>query len=204
MEKQQRINRNITGLESGRLTVLKFDRFEKTSGRKTDVYLQYWTCSCSCGSTCSKLSSSLISKATKSCGCLIKDLKTNNTPTNALPTGVAAWNRYYGEYIRSAKHRSLDFHLNIDEFKHLCINNCKYCGSKPSKLYPPTDQKDRSTNGKIIVNGIDRVDNSLSYTLINCVSCCKICNISKRDLTIDEWYIWIDNLVKFKLESIKC
>jgi hypothetical protein len=53
----------------------------------------------------------------------------------------------------------------------------------------------------IKINGIDRADNALGYTVENSVSCCKICNIAKRDLTIEEFIFWGKRLGKFLEEK---
>ncbi len=50
--------------------------------------------------------------------------------------------------------------------ENLMRNNCIYCGFISDKT----------------VNGIDRMDNSIGYSLSNCVSCCKNCNFIKRCL----------------------
>jgi len=39
--------------------------------------------------------------------------------------------------------------------------------------------------GKVIYNGIDRVNNTLGYTEENSVPCCKTCNLAKRTLTLE-------------------
>jgi len=49
-------------------------------------------------------------------------------------------------------------------------------------------------------NGVDRVDNTVGYTLDNCVSCCKICNNSKATLTLDEWKDWIERVHKYLIK----
>jgi hypothetical protein len=42
-------------------------------------------------------------------------------------------------------------------------------------------------NGVFIGNGVDRVENSLGYSVDNCVACCKICNWMKLTLSVDEF-----------------
>ncbi len=43
-------------------------------------------------------------------------------------------------------------------------------------------------------NGVDRVDKSIGYTKTNCVTCCSICNMSKRQLSLQEWLHWVDRI----------
>jgi hypothetical protein len=63
-----RIGRDLTGLQVGRLTVLRRDGPAPSS---TD---RLWLCQCSCGETPFVRGSSLISGRTRSCGCLNSEL----------------------------------------------------------------------------------------------------------------------------------
>src|ERR1041385_7418711 len=57
--------KDITGLRSGNLTVLRFSHTGKT------WKIAYWYCQCDCGSVCVVAGKHLRSNATKSCGCLV-------------------------------------------------------------------------------------------------------------------------------------
>lgn len=67
----------------------------------------------------------------------------------------------YSNYITGATNRNLDFDITQRQFDILINNHCVYCNFKG-------------------VIGIDRVDNSVGYTLDNVVSCCKVCNTMKN------------------------
>ena len=72
---------------------------------------------------------------------------------------------YLSNYKTGAKSRNLEWGLTHDEaLKMICHQNCFYCNSAPNPL-----------------NGIDRVNNSMSYVIDNCVSCCKTCNFAKGE-----------------------
>jgi hypothetical protein len=43
------------------------------------------------------------------------------------------------------------------------------------------------SNGDFVYNGIDRRENSIGYTLANCVSCCGPCNMMKKVLSYAEF-----------------
>jgi len=70
--------------------------------------------------------------------------------------------------LRNAKKRSLVFELTLEDFiQFFWEKPCHYCGE---------------TNE---CSGVDRVDNSLGYTLVNSVPCCKTCNLMKYHYTAD-------------------
>ena len=69
--------------------------------------------------------------------------------------------RCYYEYKSGAKRRKLSFNLTFKEFTTFWQQPCYYCGE----------------NIKTI--GLDRVDNSLGYSLNNVVPCCTKCNRMK-------------------------
>ena len=66
----------------------------------------------------------------------------------------------YNHYISSAKRRNYKFELTFDEFSTIFNTKCSYCGESKSR-------------------GVDRIDNTIGYTLQNSTSCCAICNKMK-------------------------
>ena len=114
-------------------------------------------------------------KGTKSCGCLINK-------KNRLQKGEAAFNKVFRMYKQSAKTRKMNFNLTKEEIKELTRQRCHYCNSEPMGI-----SKGKTFYGDYIYNGIDRVDNSIGYELDNCVSCCSMCNMMKRDVNINDF-----------------
>lgn len=70
-----------------------------------------------------------------------------------------------------------EFELTKDEFKKIKLNNCYLCGK---------------INTSTHTNGIDRINNSIGYTVENSRACCKTCNYTKNS------YDLLDVLMKFK------
>lgn len=65
-----------------------------------------------------------------------------------------------------AKKRNVDWDLTLEEYSDLVRSGeCHYCKGTLSKTG----------------YSLDRVDNSKSYTLDNCVPCCRHCNMIKGD-----------------------
>lgn len=69
-------------------------------------------------------------------------------------------------YKKRADEHGYDFDLTNEEFRELVESDCYYCGCKRGK----------------ILNGIDRLDNSIGYTKENTVPACKMCNNMKNTL----------------------
>lgn len=77
----------------------------------------------------------------------------------------------------------------MEEFSKITNSNCYYCNVEPSNF-----TKFATFNGQYRYNGVDRMDNNLGYFPVNCVPCCKQCNIAKRDLSFEDFKSWITRL----------
>lgn len=75
----------------------------------------------------------------------------------------------YRMYKSSSVPRKKEFNLSIDEFSKLVSSPCRYCGETSKKI------------------GVDRVDNSIGYTLENCAPCCTVCNMMKKAMGVDDF-----------------
>ena len=73
----QNNKKDLTGQTFGKLTVLK------DSGERKESFI-IWECLCSCGTKCKVSSQLLLRGSTKSCGCLRKEVSSNNIKKNKL------------------------------------------------------------------------------------------------------------------------
>lgn len=96
----------------------------------------------------------------------------------------------------------VDFELMQEEFKLLTKQDCHYCGQTPNQILSGKNTKRKGYNGNYIYNGIDRKDNELGYSMVNCLPCCGICNKAKRDLTFEDFNIWILKLLQHQAKKI--
>lgn len=71
----------------------------------------------------------------------------------------------YGYYKRNAEDKGRQFELSYEQCELFFLDDCFYCGGK-------------AIRGEII-NGIDRIDNTIGYVLDNCVPSCNMCNMLK-------------------------
>ena len=90
----------------------------------------------------------------------------------------------YQIYKDAAKDRGMVFDLTKDEFETFWQKPCHYCDS-PIKTI-----------------GIDRKDNSIGYTLDNCLSCCITCNRGKRESTYEEFIEYCKRMAKKWADAI--
>lgn len=80
--------------------------------------------------------------------------------------------------------RGLTCNLSSEEVLKLIKSNCHYCGGGFSNTLNYIQPNFRYTFNH---NGIDRIDSSKGYIKGNVVSCCKTCNVSKMDLSYDDF-----------------
>jgi len=150
--------------------------------------LNYYKCECIKCKSISKVS--------------IQGIKNNNNCKNCriigkIPTIEAQVNFLKHQYKVGAKNRNLEFLLTHDEFKNIIYKNCYYCGTEPKHRNPA---RTKIIEGSFKVNGIDRINSNLGYTLNNCVSCCSICNEMKMSRSIDEFKYQIEKIYIYQKE----
>lgn len=90
---------------------------------------------------------------------------------------------YFQIIKKSAEVRRIIWKLTTSQVEQLFIGSCFYCGAEPAKAR----SRRKYSKSIVKVNGIDRLDNKLGYTITNSVSCCKFCNYAKRDFTLEEF-----------------
>lgn len=130
-----------------------------------------WLCQCVCGNKRLVRSGSLRLRLSLSCGC------TRTYDHNTIPQGDPqeyAWR--FSAYADKAKRRGLAFELSLEQFMHMSGGDCHYCGATPAMQVRTRRKRSKPS----LMNGIDRVDNSVGYVLSNCVPCCTWCNEMKR------------------------
>ena len=79
------------------------------------------------------------------------------------------------------KRRNILLTLSDGDIAALISSPCAYCGDLPERF-----------------NGIDRVNNTKSYNLKNCVPCCWQCNKWKSNLTVKEFKNHINKIYNIK------
>lgn len=152
-------------------------------GKKCNTLSNY-KCICDCGKEKITRGSYLINAKLKSCGC--------NQSKKAEEIGP---NTVFNHYKQASKKRNLEFNLKKDYFKRLIESECYYCGDARTNMFSIHKTKN-SAPRFYSYNGIDRIENDKGYVFNNCVSCCAICNLMKRGLSINEWKNRMEKILK--------
>ena len=161
------------GFRSGNLVVVAFEK------RGDNGQGAYWRCRCDCGNEKVVQSSHLVSKHTKSCGCLPGNpLPVTNFESDRANDERAAWNVVLSGYKNNGTKSGKGWELTDAQAVEMMSKDCMYCGASPDQGKTPAR------------NGIDRVDNDRGYSMLNCVPCCWSCNSNKKDTDADDFVTW--------------
>ena len=178
---------DLTGQRFGRLTVTTDTGARNGKG--------FWLCVCDCGNEvelyASRLRGSRSRPGVRSCGCLLDEWR-NNQPIKSI--NDINGTRLYNLYRRAAILRGYKFCLSVTEVAGMILQPCHYCGATGSMSW--SLNRKQGGQDRISYNGIDRVDNSLGYSISNCVPCCKMCNNIKKAYTLDVLMDWVARIHK--------
>ena len=109
------------------------------------------------------------------------------------PPGEANLSDLISNYRYQADGRGYEFSLTDEQCRELFSGDCFYCGIGPIQIHRPGR---KIGNGKFPYNGIDRVDNTIGYTVDNTVSCCGRCNRGKGKMSLEDFIQmceWVTN-----------
>lgn len=176
MEKRK----NEIGKKYGRLTVVG------KSDRKTKSGASFWICECECGHIKEIAGTLLRNGQSKSCGCM-------NGGESNLERGREV---LYKSLKSGAIRRGLIFDIDYTTFKILSEQNCYLCGDSPSDKHSGYSRR-RHTKNKdtyVVCNSLNRIDNTIGYSIDNVKSCCFMCNRIKSDFELDKLLIKIKKI----------
>lgn len=114
-------------------------------------------------------------------------------PQNKLPYGIASARQLYRKYKQKAVEYNRTFDIPFEDFMRITSQICYLCGRPPAQ----TVKNKYNSNGHYIYNGLDRVDNSIGYTISNVLPCCKYCNSMKSNHSLEEFKKMIKQILKY-------
>jgi len=177
--------KDLRGMRFGRLLAV-----EPTQFRKDKKVI--WRCVCDCGKEHLAVSRSLIDGDTKSCGCLRKEVLQRGI--TRLENGISGFNQVFGNYIRGAKKRGLEFNISREDFYNLTQKECYYCG-----VLPKQEHHIKFGVGVFIYNGLDRLNPDVGYEISNLVPCCGKCNKAKSNKTEEGFLKMISDIYNYRV-----
>lgn len=140
----------------------------------------------------------LVGNVTKSCGCSRKELKGPALQTDRrIVLKKAVYYDLTRRHVRKLGFKKEDI-LSLEEFCELVDQPCAYCGKIGDK-----NKLDKYTTVSININGIDRIENNIGYSLLNSVSCCNWCNIAKKGMDVSSFATWAYRANKLIFSDIK-
>ena len=89
---------------------------------------------------------------------------------------------HFGNYMRDANYKNINFKLSFEEFKDIVYSPCFYCGIIQEKGF----------------NGIDKDDYRKGYVKENSLSCCEMCNFMKGTLSSDIFIKRIEHILTYQ------
>lgn len=181
--------RIATGTKFGSITLGDFVKYATYKNTRMAVYKYI----CDCGN---KGEANLHYLSKRICCGKCGNEKRKGLPIKKTIEQKDTMYKLLSKYKLDAKNRGLLWQLSKDQFRSLTSSNCHYCGTIPLNI-----KKTHLANYQLneyIWNGIDRVDNNIGYVESNCVPCCTICNLAKRNLSIEVFNAWINNLVNYQ------
>lgn len=116
---------------------------------------------------------------------------------NHRPRGESGIRQLLATYRGGAARRNLPFKLSLEDFKRLTSGNCAYCGITPGRTIMPRRFTNGTDWGDYKCNGIDRMDSAQGYKLNNCVSCCGLCNLAKKEMPFDEFIEYLKRVASY-------
>jgi len=156
---------------------------------------RFYVCLCDCGKLTNAKKHALINNLHSSCGCKAGALVATKL---SLPDNEAQIRNIYSTYKYGAKRRELEFAVSLDTVKNLIFKNCFYCGSEPNSFRKSQRILKPNQPAPLVYNGIDRINNNVGYTDTNVVSCCIICNRAKREMSYEDFLLWLNRIVVFR------
>lgn len=183
------LKHNLSGKRFGMLNVV-----ERCQGSSSAIT---WLCKCSCGNEVRRTTSGLLNaKNDPNCGC--QGNPENRRYASAKEATIAA---FYRRYRYDADKRNLEWLLTDSDFQRIIHSECFYCGSEPTKRWNVYTKYGRSgtqwmEEADVLLNGVDRKDNNIGYTVDNCVPCCSECNYAKRTTHADHFLAWVERVHK--------
>jgi hypothetical protein len=105
------------------------------------------------------------------------------TPKGISTDKRSNYKRAYKKAMRASEKRGHKMLITEEQFNECRGGPCSYCGN-------------------LEYNGVDRIDNSITYQLDNIQSCCSVCNYMKMDRNHEDFLKQIEKIHDYQLKIL--
>lgn len=184
---------DMTGFKKGQFEIIRLATRDEMAIESQRIKLgarsgAYWIALCSCGNEFIVSRGNALRNSVISCGCSGRRGLRKSKFDGCVPNERARFG-LFRKYASNAKSRGIEWGLTYGQFCWLTSRYCAYCRSGPNRH--AESFKKNGHQPSYPYNGIDRVDSDAGYTPENCVPCCRTCNVTKNDMSLEQFREWI-------------
>jgi hypothetical protein len=160
----------------------------KHEKERYDIRIADMTRCCDCGKKDIEFATTLLGKISRYCiDCyskmrIIEDRRDRTIANESIHNP----DLYYRRYKSDAERRGKTFELSFSDFMNIIAKPCNYCGKQEELMY----------------NGVDRQDNTIGYTIDNCVSACSMCNLMKSSYVLKNFIGHIVSISEYQTTGV--
>lgn len=159
-------------------------------------YRVYWKAACDCGNETVVRGDSLRNGSCKSC---------RKCDIQKRPAWDSIYKRGLQTLKNGAKSRGLVVEIDLEDFITFSQMPCNWCGRAPyDKRYLYSRRRysgGESEDEFAYMNGIDRMDSNVGYTLTNSVPCCTMCNRMKSNFNVGEFLRKVTEIYEYRSKN---
>jgi len=96
-------------------------------------------------------------------------------------------------------HRNIYWNLTFEQWSDMIQQSCHVCGASPTLREGKVHMM---VGTRVPINGLDRIDNSIGYTLNNVRPCCSTCNYMKHRLNENEFLNHIKKIWRYNFANV--
>ncbi|NCB97235.1 MAG: hypothetical protein EOM36_02595 [Bacteroidia bacterium] len=142
---------------------------------------------CECGKTFTTIGTSLKHKRVTECSSCAYQKRPQSTKRLTQEERM-----FTKTIVERCKTHNIPYSITATDYITTAKKVCHYCGTPP---VIKGAHMTRHAETPIPVNGIDRVNNTLGYTIENIVPCCSLCNSMKSTLSSESFLAHIKQII---------